>query len=109
MAGGGLGVSGIGLELLELLRGPRVPHCPPHCTFPLSYDIMQVNQPGPEFGTWSKKVPILPPSPKFLILPSDAAEKRRHIAISHCCALFRHTQCIMCIYACFLHFHENND
>ena len=88
---------------------------------------------------WSQKVPILPPSPNFLILPSDAAEKRRHIAVSHCCALFRHTQCIMCMYfmlsgpllptdhqkyfemenvatthcfalfARFLHFHENND
>ena len=85
----------------------------------------------------SQMVPILPP--KILILPSNAAEKRRHIAVSHCCALIRHTQCIMCMYfmlsgpllptdhqiyfemenvatthffalfARFLHFHENND
>ena len=46
----------------------------------------------------SKKVPILPPSPKFLILHSDAAEKR-HIAVGHCCALFRH-----CIYTMY-HLH----
>ena len=62
---------------------------------------------GPKFGTWSqmgpkcqngpKKVPILLPSPKFLILPSDDAEKGRHIAVSHCCVLFGHTQCIMCM------------
>ena len=94
---------------------------------------------GPKCQNGPKKVPILPPSPKFLILPSDAAEKRRHIAVSHCCALIRHTQCIMCMYfmlsgpllptdhqiyfemenvatthffalfARFLHFHENND
>ena len=44
-----------------------------------------------------KKVPILLPSPKFLILPSDDAEKGRHIAVSHCCVLFGHTQCIMCM------------
>ena len=31
-------------------------------------------------------------------LPSDAAEKRRHTAVGHCCALFRHIQCIMCMY-----------
>ena len=84
-----------------------------------------------------KKVPILLPSPKFLILPSDDAEKGRHIAVSHCCALFGHLQCIMCMSlilngpliwywpfdifwnrkCCdntflpvfFFHFHENND
>ena len=44
-----------------------------------------------------KKVPILLPSPKFLILPSDDAEKGRHIAVIHCCVLFGHTQCIMCM------------
>ena len=33
-------------------------------------------------------IPILPPSPKFLTL---LAEKRSHIAVGHCCALFRHT------------------
>ena len=68
---------------------------------------MQALQKGPKFGTWSqmgpkcqngpKKVPILLPSPKFLILPSDDAEKGRHIAVSHCCALFGHLQCIMCM------------
>ena len=78
------------------------------CCFTSRLREVQAPQKGPEFGTWSqmgpkyqngpKKVPILPPSPKFLILPSDAAEKRRHIAVSHCCALFRHTQCIMCMY-----------
>ena len=67
----------------------------------------QALQKGPKFGTWSqmgpkcqngpKKVPILLPSPKFLILPSDDAEKGRHIAVSHCCALFGHLQCIMCM------------
>ena len=60
----------------------------------------QALQKGPKFGTWSqmgpkcqngpKKVPILLPSPKFLILPSDDAEKGRHIAVSHCCVLFGH-------------------
>ena len=94
---------------------------------------------GPKCQNGPKKVPILLPSPKFLILPSDDAEKGRHIAVSHCCVLFGHTQCIMCmslilsspiiftdrwIYfemgnfvtaffafvACFfLHFRENND
>ena len=69
---------------------------------------IQALQKGPEFGTWSqmgpkfqfgpKKVPILLTSPKFLTLPSDAAEKRRHTAVGHCCALFRHIQCIMCMY-----------
>ena len=68
----------------------------------------QALQKGPKFGTWSqmgpkfqfgpKKVPILLTSPKFLTLPSDAAEKRRHTAVGHCCALFRHIQCIMCMY-----------
>ena len=68
----------------------------------------QALQKGPQFGTWSqmgakfqfgpKKVPILLTSPKFLTLPSDAAEKRRHTAVGHCCALFRHIQCIMCMY-----------
>ena len=53
---------------------------------------------GPKYQNGPKKVPILPPSPKFLILPSDAAEKRRHTAVGHCCALFRHIQCIMCMY-----------
>ena len=28
--------------------------------------------------------------PNFFTLPSDAAEKRRHTAVGHCCALFRH-------------------
>ena len=36
-------------------------------------------------------IPILPPSPKFLTL---LAEKRSHIAVGHCCALFRHTPTI---------------
>ena len=68
----------------------------------------QALQKGPKFGTWSqmgpkfqvgpKKVPILLTSPKFLTPPSDAAEKRRHTAVGHCCALFRHIQCIMCMY-----------
>ena len=68
----------------------------------------QALQKGPKFGTWfqmgpkfqvgPKKVPILLTSPKFLTLPSDAAEKRRHTAVGHCCALFRHIQCIMCMY-----------
>ena len=53
--------------------------------------VVQALQKGPKFGTWSqmgpkfqfgpKKVPILLTSPKFLILPSDAVEKRRHTAV----------------------------
>ena len=53
---------------------------------------------GPKCQNGPKKVPILPPSPKFLILPSDAAEKRRHIAVRHRCALFRHTLTIRHIF-----------
>ena len=53
---------------------------------------------GTNVPIWSKKVPNLLTSPKFLTLPSDAAEKRRHTAVGHCCALFRHIQCIMCMY-----------
>ena len=37
------------------------------------------------------------PGPPSLDGPSDDAEKGRHIAVSHCCALFGHTQCIMCM------------
>ena len=53
--------------------------------------LIQALQKGPKFGTWSqmgpkfqfgpKKVPILLTSPKFLSLPADAAEKRRHTAV----------------------------
>ena len=45
---------------------------------------------------------MVPKSPDFasrsqiFILPSDAARKRGHIGFSHCCPLYRHTQCIMC-------------
>ena len=53
---------------------------------------------GPKCQNGPKKVPILPPSPKLLTLPSDAAEKRRQVTVSHCCALFRHTQCIIFMY-----------
>ena len=55
------------------------------------YVEIQALQKGLKFGTWSqmgpkcqngpKKVQILLPSPKFLILPSDDAEKGRHIAV----------------------------
>ena len=45
---------------------------------------------------WDQKKPNVPP--KFLSLPSNAAEKRRHIAVFHCCALFRHIQCIMGVF-----------
>ena len=40
----------------------------------------------------AKMVPILRISPKFLILTSVAAEKGRYAAVSHCCALLRHTR-----------------
>ena len=86
---------------------------------------------GTKVPIWSQKVPILPSSPKFLTVPSDAAEKRRHIAVIAVPYLDIYVQCIMCMYlilsgplmrvsyllttrvfvffCMFLQSHENND
>ena len=55
---------------------------------------------GPRCQNGPKKVPILLPSPKFLILPSDDAEKGRHICSSQGTAMtiWTYTMHVSCTY-----------
>ena len=73
---------------------------------------MQALQKGPKFGTWSqmgpkcqngpKKVPILLSSPKFLILPSDDAEKGKHIEVTD-------RQSLLCPIWTYTMYHDDED